>query len=143
MKNYSIVKTKKFALQNMKLISLREEDIEKIRIWRNQQRSILRQNKIITKKEQENYFNTVIVPTFEHSLYLLPTGPSDIDPSKVSTTVNGAGIIGGETADSRLSPNSEKADTLNLYFLPFSKPVTTPVVKFASTGTGSTSAGSV
>ena len=55
MKNYSIVKTKKFALQNMKLISLREEDIEKIRIWRNQQRSILRQNKIITKKEQENY----------------------------------------------------------------------------------------
>ena len=65
MKNYSIVKTKKFALQNMKLISLREEDIEKIRIWRNQQRSILRQNKIITKKEQENYFNTVIVPTFE------------------------------------------------------------------------------
>ena len=65
MKNYSILKTKKFALKNMKLISLREEDIEKIRIWRNQQRSILRQNKIITKKEQENYFNTVIVPTFE------------------------------------------------------------------------------
>ena len=65
MKNYSILKTKKFALKNMKLISLREEDIEKIRTWRNQQRSILRQNKIITKKEQENYFNTVIVPTFE------------------------------------------------------------------------------
>ena len=53
MKNYSIVKTKKFALQNMKLISLREEDIEKIRVWRNQQRSILRQNKIITKKNKK------------------------------------------------------------------------------------------
>ena len=65
MEKYSILKSKKYSLTNLELISIRKEDIEKIRKWRNEQRDILRQDKILTKKEQENYFNTMIKPTFK------------------------------------------------------------------------------
>ena len=50
---------------NFELVSIRETDIQKIRNWRNQQKIILRQNKNITKKDQEIYFNTIIKPTFK------------------------------------------------------------------------------
>jgi len=38
--------------------------MESIRVWRNQQMSILRQNKKITKKEQISYYKESIDPTF-------------------------------------------------------------------------------
>jgi hypothetical protein len=50
---------------NFELVSIREADIQKIRNWRNQQKIILRQNKNITKKDQEIYFNTIIKPSFK------------------------------------------------------------------------------
>jgi carbamoyl-phosphate synthase large subunit len=65
MMKYSILKLKKYSLSNLELISIRKEDIQKIRIWRNEQRDVLRQDKILTKKEQEDYFNTMIRPMFQ------------------------------------------------------------------------------
>ena len=63
MLQHSILKSKKI-ISNLELITIREEDIQKVRNWRNQQKIILRQDKNITKKEQEIYFNTIIKPTF-------------------------------------------------------------------------------
>jgi len=53
-----------FQNGNYTLVSIRKQDMEKIRKWRNEQIDILRQNKIITKKEQETYYNNVIRKTF-------------------------------------------------------------------------------
>lgn len=46
------------------LVPLREEDMESIRVWRNAQIDILRQQKPITSEEQKKYFQEVIQPTF-------------------------------------------------------------------------------
>jgi len=62
---YSILKSKKYLSKNLELVGIRKEDIQKIRKWRNEQREVLRQDKILTKKEQEDYFNTIIMTTFE------------------------------------------------------------------------------
>ena len=62
---YSVLNSKKYLLSHLELIPICKQDMEKIRIWRNQQRNILRQNKIVTKKEQENYFNSIIKPGFK------------------------------------------------------------------------------
>lgn len=43
---------------------LREIDIEKIRIWRNAQKAILRQTEEISVQKQNHYFHQVIRPTF-------------------------------------------------------------------------------
>ena len=65
MSNYTILKSKKMSSSHLELVPIREEDIEKIRIWRNQQRKILRQNNTISKKDQEKYFEESIRPTFQ------------------------------------------------------------------------------
>ena len=62
---YSILKSKKHLSKNLELVVIRKEDIQKIRKWRNEQREVLRQDKILTKKEQEDYFNKIIMTTFE------------------------------------------------------------------------------
>ena len=41
---------------------IKSDQIEPIRNWRNSQRNILRQNHIISKKEQENYFKKEVWP---------------------------------------------------------------------------------
>tara|TARA_Y100000310_G_scaffold78724_1_gene75398 strand:+ start:184 stop:696 length:513 start_codon:yes stop_codon:yes gene_type:complete len=46
------------------LVSLREEDMELIRKWRNEQIYALRQKKILTKDEQHNYFSQVVMKSF-------------------------------------------------------------------------------
>jgi len=48
-----------YAISSIKL-----EDAESIRIWRNQQISALRQSNILSKEEQNSYFNKVIEPSF-------------------------------------------------------------------------------
>ena len=65
MSSYKILKSKKMSSSHLELIPIREEDIEKIRIWRNQQREILRQNNTISKEDQEKYFEEFIKPTFQ------------------------------------------------------------------------------
>ena len=47
--NYKFLK-RKLKYKNFSLENLNNFDIEKIRIWRNSQRKVLRQNSIISKK---------------------------------------------------------------------------------------------
>jgi hypothetical protein len=61
---YSFLNSNKFCKEKYCLISLREEDIELIRIWRNEQIPVLRQKKVITKNEQYEYFLKTIMPSF-------------------------------------------------------------------------------
>ncbi|MBA3722718.1 MAG: GNAT family N-acetyltransferase [Parachlamydiaceae bacterium] len=48
------------------LVPIRQEDMEAIRVWRNAQIDILRQNVPISKEEQQEYFSKHILPIFEH-----------------------------------------------------------------------------
>jgi len=50
-----------YAISSIKL-----EDAEPIRIWRNQQISALRQSSILSKDEQRSYFEKVIEPSFSN-----------------------------------------------------------------------------
>ena len=61
---YSCLKNEIYKFENYSLIPLRKEDIESIRKWRNNQISVLRQEKKISKKEQINYFVTIIKKEF-------------------------------------------------------------------------------
>lgn len=61
---YKILSAAEFAEGDYKLLSLREGDIELIRVWRNEQIDVLRQKKPLTEKEQINYFRQVVRPTF-------------------------------------------------------------------------------
>lgn len=47
-----------------RLVPIRTEDIENIRIWRNAQIDILRQNRQISVEEQKTYFEREIWPSF-------------------------------------------------------------------------------
>jgi RimJ/RimL family protein N-acetyltransferase len=46
------------------IVPIRQEDMETIRLWRNSQIAILRQNTPISQDEQKAYFDTVIAPSF-------------------------------------------------------------------------------
>ena len=60
MTKYKILSKNHYKYNNYILCTIREKDIEKIRLWRNNQINILRQNKPISKKEQINYYNEKI-----------------------------------------------------------------------------------
>jgi RimJ/RimL family protein N-acetyltransferase len=60
--NYTCLTNKRFELNEFALESIRTEDIEKIRNWRNAQLDVLRQDKIITEEEQIKYFKEHIWP---------------------------------------------------------------------------------
>lgn len=49
------------------LVPIRKEDMESIRLWRNAQTDILRQNDPISALEQEAYFTEVLAPSFEEN----------------------------------------------------------------------------
>ena len=49
------------------LVSLRQEDMEHIRLWRNSQTAILRQNHPLSKEEQALYFTNVLLPSFSEN----------------------------------------------------------------------------
>tara|TARA_B100000886_G_scaffold268878_1_gene192954 strand:- start:138 stop:1658 length:1521 start_codon:yes stop_codon:yes gene_type:complete len=53
---YLVLKKYKYTKNNFYLTSIDSKYMEKIRNWRNDQIDILRQNKVINKKEQKNYF---------------------------------------------------------------------------------------
>lgn len=50
--------------EGYQLVSIREQDIEPIRLWRNAQTDVLRQVAAISANEQKNYFIRSIRPTF-------------------------------------------------------------------------------
>lgn len=53
------------CLEYYRIVALREEDIFKIKEWRNAQISILRQKKKLSDFEQQEYFNSVVLPSFK------------------------------------------------------------------------------
>ena len=64
-KKYLCLKNKKYEFENYALIGIREKDIESIRKWRNNQRDILRQKEKISKKEQIQYYKSIIKKNFK------------------------------------------------------------------------------
>ncbi len=60
---YKFLKKSEFKFKQYKLVPVRLNDIENIRKWRNEQMEVLRQNKKLTKNDQERYFKNVIQPT--------------------------------------------------------------------------------
>jgi RimJ/RimL family protein N-acetyltransferase len=60
--NYKCLTNKIFQFNEFRLESIRAEDIENIRNWRNAQLDVLRQEKVITMEEQIKYFNDYIWP---------------------------------------------------------------------------------
>ncbi|WP_394992724.1 GNAT family N-acetyltransferase [Emticicia sp.] len=73
MNQYKCLEKQRFDLNEFSLIPIRSEDILKIRVWRNDQMKILRQNEYITEEKQIAYYENQIVPNFnsEHPKQLL------------------------------------------------------------------------
>jgi hypothetical protein len=63
-KKYNCLKKQIFKKGDYKIIPIRYEDRYMIMEWRNEQRYHLRQEKILTKKDQNNYFFNVISKLF-------------------------------------------------------------------------------
>lgn len=66
MHKYKILKKHKYNLENYYLNHIKEDDIEKIRIWRNEQINILRQDKYITHDEQIKYYSSNVWNEYEN-----------------------------------------------------------------------------
>lgn len=64
MVQYKCLDKKKILFKNYSLVPLRKQHIQIIRKWRNEQMSILRQKKKLTKKEQVDYYEKIIKKTF-------------------------------------------------------------------------------
>ena len=64
---YKILHKNLYYLNDYALIPYREEDLFKIRRWRNEQINILRQKKPLTEKEQKKYFEEIVSPTFNQN----------------------------------------------------------------------------
>jgi RimJ/RimL family protein N-acetyltransferase len=54
--------------ESFSLISLREQDIEPIRLWRNAQMDVLRQNAPIAPEEQRAYFKSIVRSSFSEEM---------------------------------------------------------------------------
>lgn len=65
MKSYTVLKNQKFSVGKYALVPIRYEDRMDILKWRNEQIYHLRQNKPLTEKNQEDYFNNVVAKLFE------------------------------------------------------------------------------
>lgn len=61
---YKFLSKKKYFYKDYCITPLRKMDIQKIRKWRNENISVLRQKNKLSSKEQESYYNTVIKKTF-------------------------------------------------------------------------------
>ena len=64
-KKYPIIINNKISFDNYSITPLRKSDIQKIRIWRNDQMNILRQTTILTPENQLNYYNKYIKKSFQ------------------------------------------------------------------------------
>lgn len=60
--SYNCLNKNKFFYKNFSLETIQKKEIETVRLWRNKNIQILRQNKIISKKQQVNYFKNQILP---------------------------------------------------------------------------------
>ncbi len=66
-KKYSFLKFNDYSVNNYSLLPLRYEDIFKVKKWRNDQIHILRQNKILSDLDQENFYQGLIEKSFYNS----------------------------------------------------------------------------
>ena len=67
MKNYNCLNNSIFRNESYSLVPLRFEDRRDIMKWRNEQIYHLRQNKILSEEDQDNYFNNVVAKLFDQS----------------------------------------------------------------------------
>jgi hypothetical protein len=67
MDSYICLKNQIFSENDFKLVPVRYEDRFKIMQWRNEQIFHLRQNKPLTKNDQENYFSNTISKLFNEN----------------------------------------------------------------------------
>ena len=65
MRNYNCLKTNLFEVNGFSLVPIREQDKLAIMKMRNEQIYHLRQNKLLTAEDQDNYFSSVISKLFE------------------------------------------------------------------------------
>jgi RimJ/RimL family protein N-acetyltransferase len=64
---YNALLSAHYRLGDLSIKTIDDSQIQKIRIWRNQQMDILRQNHFITEECQIQYFQDKIFPLFESS----------------------------------------------------------------------------
>lgn len=64
MKSYKCLSIQIIEFDNFKIVPLRYEDRLDILKWRNEQIYHLRQNKLLTVEDQENYFNIIVDKLF-------------------------------------------------------------------------------
>lgn len=62
---YKILKKQKFIKGDCKIVPIRTEDRYDILKWRNEQIFHLRQNKVLTKEDQDHYFSTTVAALFQ------------------------------------------------------------------------------
>ena len=63
--SYKILKTSQYELDNIKIVPIRYEDRLLIMSWRNEQMYHLRQKKLLTEADQNNYFDNVVSKLFD------------------------------------------------------------------------------
>src|ERR1700745_4216727 len=62
---YKCLKKNEYEDQDgYKIVAIRPDDKEEIRLWRNSQIDILRQSKPLTEEDQKSYFEKIIIPSF-------------------------------------------------------------------------------
>jgi RimJ/RimL family protein N-acetyltransferase len=61
---YKVLNNQTFSDGNRSIVPIRMEDRHVIREWRNEQMFHLRQNKLLSQEDQDNYFNTTVKDLF-------------------------------------------------------------------------------
>ena len=61
---YKVLNNQTFSSGARSIVPIRMEDRHVIREWRNEQMFHLRQNKLLSQEDQDNYFNTVVKGLF-------------------------------------------------------------------------------
>ena len=65
MSAYKVLNNQKFSNHEFSIIPIRYEDRRAILKWRNEQAYHLRQNRLLTEKDQEHYFNNVVIKLYD------------------------------------------------------------------------------
>lgn len=63
--NYKILSQNSYTSDQYELIPIRQKDMESIRVWRNEQMDILRQDELLSQSDQMNYYNNELLPLFK------------------------------------------------------------------------------
>lgn len=64
MREYKCLNNQNTHNANYSISPIQDSEIEKIRIWRNQQMKVLRQKKIISPEDQKRYFENFVWPEY-------------------------------------------------------------------------------